>query len=169
MQRVYLIFQRLEGVVALFLGAGTGITFGVGYLPLFGNFTVLIEAFGNKRRQHFIDAVDGRAAINMAGDLRDNLRRYRGGGRDGLRRLNLGVAHFKTLRQHAFKIDQHAVEHREEWRIVEIVIVDQAALVRHHYIMRQQVLTRIVFSHDTRQQIALGRNNFTVFVGVLVE
>ena len=138
-------------------------------MPLFGNFTVLIEAFGNKRRQYFIDAVDGRTAINMAGDLSDNLRRYRGSGRDRLRRLNLGVAHFKSLGQHAFKIDQHAVEHREERGVVEIVIVDHAALVGHDHVMRQQVLARVVLGDDARQQIALGRDDFTVFVGVLVE
>ena len=130
---------------------------------------MLIEAFGNKRRQYFIDAVDGRTAINMAGDLSDNLRRHRGSGRDRLRRFNLGVAHFKSLGQHAFKIDQHTVEHREERGVVEIVIVDHAALVGHHHVMRQQVLARVVLGDDACQQIALGRDDFAVFVGVLVE
>ena len=130
---------------------------------------MLFEALGDERRQHFIDTVNGGAAVNMAGDLGDNLRRDRGGGRDRLRRLNFGIAHFKAVSQHAFQVDQHAVEHREERRIVEIVVVDLAALVRLHHIARQQVLTGIVFGHDTGQQIALGRDHFTVFVGVLVE
>ena len=75
MQRIDFVFQRLEGVVALFLGARAGIAFRIRDLPLFGDFTVLFEAFGDERRQHFIDAVNGGAAINVAGDLGDNLRR----------------------------------------------------------------------------------------------
>ena len=56
---------------------------------------MLFEAFADERRQHFIDAVDGGAAVNMAGDLGDDLRRHRGGGRDRLRRLDLRVAILK--------------------------------------------------------------------------
>ena len=169
MQRVDFILQRLEGVVALFFGTGAGIAFGVRDLPLFGDFTMLFEAFGDERRQHFIDTVDGGAAINMAGDLGDDLRRHRGGGRDRLRRLDLRVAHLKALGQHPFQIDQHAVEHREEGRVIEVVIVDHAALMGHHHIVGQQVLPRIVLGDDTSQQVALGRDDFTVLVGIFVE
>lgn len=49
------------------------------------------------------------------------------------------------------------------------MIVDHAALVGHDHVMRQQVLARVVLGDDARQQIALGRDDFTVFVGVLVE
>ena len=105
----------------------------------------------------------------MAGDLGDNLRRDRGGGRDRLRRLNFGIAHFKAVRQHAFQVDQHAVEHREERRVIEVVIVDLAALVCRDHVARQQMLAGIVFGDDTGQQIALGRDHFAVFVGVFIE
>ena len=47
--------------------------------------------------------------------------------------------------------------------------MDLAALVRRHHVARQQMLTGIVFSHDTGQQVALGRDHFTVFIGVFVE
>ena len=73
-QRVHLILQRLEGVVALFLGAGVRVAVGVRDLPLFGRFTMLVEACRHERGQHFINAVNRGAAINMAGDLSDNLR-----------------------------------------------------------------------------------------------
>jgi hypothetical protein len=43
MQRVDFILQRLEGVVALFLGARAGIAFRIRDLPLFGDFTVLLK------------------------------------------------------------------------------------------------------------------------------
>lgn len=68
MQCVNLILQRLEGVVALFFGTGAGIAFGIRDLPLFGDFAMLFEAFADERRQYFVDAVDGGAAVNMAGD-----------------------------------------------------------------------------------------------------
>ncbi|MOA10001.1 hypothetical protein D3C78_1298700 [compost metagenome] len=77
MQRVHFIFQRLERVIALFFGAGMGVSVCVWDLPLFGYFAVFFEAFSNERREHFVDAVNGRPAVNMAGDLRNNLRRYR--------------------------------------------------------------------------------------------
>ncbi len=105
----------------------------------------------------------------MAGDLGDDLRGDGGGGGDRLRRFDLGVAHFKAVGQHAFQIDQHAVEHREERRVVEIVVVNFAALVGQHHVARQQVLPGIVFGDDARQQVALGGDHFTVFVGVFVE
>ncbi len=136
-QRVNFVFQRLEGVVALFFGARTRISFGIRNLPLIGGFAVLVIAFGDKRRQHFVDTVNGGAAINMAGDLRDNLRGNGSGGRDRFWRFDLGVTHLKALGQHAFQVDQHTVEHREERRIVEIVIVDIAALMRLYYVTRQ--------------------------------
>ena len=169
MQSIDFVFQRLEGVVALFLGTRAGIAFRIRDLPLFGNFTVLVEAFFDERRQHFIDAVNGGAAINMAGDLGDNLRRYRRGGGDRFRWFNLRVAHFKPVRQHPFQIDQHAVEHREERRIVEIVVVNLTALVGKHHIARQQMLAGVMFGDDTGQQVALGRDDFTVFVGIFVK
>ncbi len=63
------------------------------------------------------------AGADARGDaLSNNLRSYRGCRRDRLRRFNLGVPHFKALGQHAFQVDQHAVEHREERRVIEIVI-----------------------------------------------
>ena len=105
----------------------------------------------------------------MAGDLRDNLRGDGGRGRDGFWRFNLRVTHLKALRQHAFQVDQHAVKHWEERRVVEIVIVNITTLVRLDDITRQQVLTRIVFGDDTGQQVTLGRDHFAVFVGVFVQ
>jgi hypothetical protein len=41
--------------------------------------------------------------------------------------------------------------------------------VGHHHIARQQVLAGVVLGDDTGQQVALGRDDFTVFVGVFVE
>jgi anaerobic ribonucleoside-triphosphate reductase len=38
------------------------------------------KSISDERRQHFIDAVNGGAAVNMAGDLGDDLRCHRGGG-----------------------------------------------------------------------------------------
>lgn len=47
--------------------------------------------------------------------------------------------------------------------------MDIAALMRLYYITRQQVLAGIVFGDNPGQQIALGGNDFTVFVGVFIE
>ena len=168
-QGVYFVLQRLEGIVALFDGTRVCVAFGVRDVPLFCGLAMFVVAGGNKRRQHFIDTVNGGAAINMAGDLSNNLRSYRGCRRDRLRRFNLGVPHFKALGQHAFQVDQHAVEHREERRVIEIVIVNIATLMCLHHVTRQQVLACIVFSHDPGQQVALGWNHLAVFVGVFVE
>ena len=168
-QGVDLVLQRLEGVVTLFLGARHGIAFGVRDLPLFRHLQVFAEALVDERRQDFIDAVDGGAAINMAGDLGDDLRGHGGGGGDRLRRLDFGVAHLEAVGQHAFQIDQHAVEHREERRVVEIVVVNFAAFMGQHHVARQDVLFSVVFGDDARQQVALGGDHLAVLVGVLVQ
>ncbi len=47
--------------------------------------------------------------------------------------------------------------------------MDIAALMRLYYVTRQQVLAGIVFGDNPGQQIALGGNDFTVFVGVFIE
>ena len=47
--------------------------------------------------------------------------------------------------------------------------MDFTTLMRQYHIARQQVLTGIVFGNDTGQQVALGRNDFTVFVCVFVQ
>ncbi|MNM93415.1 hypothetical protein D3C81_1057890 [compost metagenome] len=114
MQGVDLVFQRLEGVVTLFLGACHGVALRVRDLPLFGDLPMLVEAFADERGQDLVDAVNGGTAINMAGNLRDDLGGDCSGGRDRLRRFDLGVAHLEAVGQHAFQVDQHAVEHREE-------------------------------------------------------
>ena len=49
------------------------------------------------------------------------------------------------------------------------MIVNITALVRLYHITRQQMLTGIVFGDDTGQQVALGRDDFTVFIGVFIE
>ncbi|MNG94504.1 hypothetical protein D3C79_535160 [compost metagenome] len=114
MQSIDFIFQRLEGVVTLFLGAGHRIAFHVWDLPLLRYLLMLVEALGDEGGQDLINAVDGGTAINMAGNLSDDLRGHGGGGGDRLRRLDLGVTHLEAVGQHAFQIDQHTVEHREE-------------------------------------------------------
>lgn len=75
---------------------------------------MLVVALGHKGGQHFIYAVDCSAAINMAGDLGDDLRGNCSGSRDGFWRFNLGIAHLEPLGQHATEIDQHTVEHRKK-------------------------------------------------------
>src|SRR5699024_11326681 len=94
-QGVYFVLQRLEGIVALFDGTRVSVTFGVRDVPLFCGLAVFVVAGGDKRCQHFIDTVNGGAAINMTGDLSNNLRCYRGCRRDRLRWFNLGVTHLK--------------------------------------------------------------------------
>lgn len=87
------------------------------------------QAGVNKRCQHFINAINGSAAVNMAGDLCNNLCGNGGGSSDRFRRFNAGIAHIETPGQHAVQVDQHAVKHREERRVVKIVIVDLAAFM----------------------------------------
>ena len=169
MQRVHFILEGLECVVALFLGTGMRIAVGIRDLPLFCGFTVLVKALGDERRENFIDTVNGGAAVNVAGNLGDNLCGDRSRRGDGFWRLNLRVTHLKALRQHAFQVDKHTVKHREERRVIEIVVVNITALVCLNYITRQQVLARIVLGDDTGQQVALGWDHFTVFVGVFVQ
>ncbi len=168
-QSVDFILQRLEGVVTLFLGAGHGIGFHIGNAPLFGHFTVFLPADGHIGGQHFIDAVDGGAAIDVAGHLSNDLGSDRGGGADRFRRIDLRITHLEAVSQHPLQIDQHAVEHREEGRVVEIVEVQIAALVGLNHITGQHVAGGIVLGDDTGQQVALGRDHLGVLVGVLVE
>ncbi len=113
-QGIHLVLQRLKGVVALFVRTLTCILFSLRNLPLFSDRQMPGIALLNKRGQHFINAVNGGAAVNVACDLGDDLRRHSSGGGDRFRRLDLSVAHFKAIGQHAFQIDQHAVKHREE-------------------------------------------------------
>ncbi|STT00948.1 Uncharacterised protein [Klebsiella pneumoniae] len=47
--------------------------------------------------------------------------------------------------------------------------MDHAAFVSHHHIVGQQVLPGVVLGDDPGQQVALGRDDFTVLVGVFVE
>ncbi len=77
-QGIYFVLQRLEGVVALFDGTRVGVAFSIRNAPLLRRFTVLVVAGGDKRSQNFVDTVNGGAAINMAGNLSNNLRSYRG-------------------------------------------------------------------------------------------
>ena len=113
-QGVDLVLQRLEGVVALFLGASHGVGFHIGNAPLFGHFTVFLPADGHIGGQHFVDAVDGGAAIDVARHLSDDLGGHGSGGADGFRGIDLCIAHLEAVGQHPFQVDQHAVEHREE-------------------------------------------------------
>ncbi len=169
MQGIDLVLQRLEGVVALFLGARAGVAVGIRDLPLRRRFAVLVEAGRHERSQYLIDTVDGGAAVDVARHLGDDLCGNRRGGRDRLRRFDLGVAHLEALGQHPLQVDKHAVKHREEGRVVEIVVVDIPALVGQHHVARQQVLTGVVLGNDARQQVALGRDHLAVFVGILIE
>ena len=137
MQGVYLILQRLECVITLFLGTGMGVAFYIWDVPLLGDLAVLLEAGRDERSQHFIDAVNGGAAIDMASHLRDDLSGDCGGGRDGFGLLDLRIPHLESIGQHPLQIDQHAVEHREEGRVVEIVVVDLATLMRLYHVAWQ--------------------------------
>ncbi|MNP40674.1 hypothetical protein D3C76_1343280 [compost metagenome] len=130
---------------------------------------MFVKAFGDERRQDLVDTVNGGTAINMAGHLRDDLRGHCGSGGDRLRGFNLGVTHLEAVGQHALQVDQHAVEHREEWRVVEIVVVDLASLMGQHHVTRQDVLLGIVLGDDPGQQIALGGDHLAVFIGVFIE
>lgn len=168
-QGVDFVLQRLEGVVALFLGAGHGVGFHIGNAPLFGHFTVLLPADGHIGCQHFVDAVDGGATIDMARHLGDDLGGHGSGGADRFRGIDLRIAHLEAVSQHPFQIDQHAVEHREEGGVVEIVEVQITAFVSLNHITGQHVAGGIVLGDDTGQQVALGRDHLGVFVGVLVE
>ena len=44
-----------------------------------------------------------------------------------------------------------------------------AAFMGEHHVARQQILARVVLGDDARQQVALGRDHFAVFIGVLVQ
>ncbi len=169
MQGVDLIFQRLEGVVALLLGAGHGVSIHIADAPLQRHFPVLLPADGHIGGQHFVDAVDGGAAIDVARHLGDDLGGDRGGGADGFGGVDLRVTHLEAVGQHPLQVDQHAVEHGEEGGVIEIVEVQIAALVGLHHVAGQHVAGGVVLGDDARQQVALGRDHLGILVGVLVE
>ncbi len=130
---------------------------------------MLLPADGHIGSQHFIDAVDGGTTIDVARHLGDDLGGHGRGGADGFRGIDLRIAHLEAVGQHPFQIDQHAVEHREERRVVEIVEVQITALMSLNHITGQHVAGGIVLGDDTGQQVALGRDHLGVFVGILVE
>ncbi|CQR21855.1 Uncharacterised protein [Yersinia enterocolitica] len=130
---------------------------------------MFIETFGDKRCQNFIDAVNGCAAIDMAGDLRDNLRGHCGSSRNGFWRLDFRITHFKTLSQHAIEVNQHAVEHREEWRVIQIVIMNFTTFMSQDHVSWQNMLFGVVFRDNTGQQITLSRDDFAVFIRIFVQ
>ena len=82
MEGVDLILEGLEGVVALLLGAGTGIAVMIRNVPVLGDGNVLLVALHDVGLKHLIDAVDGRAAVDVACDLGNNLRGHCGRGSD---------------------------------------------------------------------------------------
>ena len=168
-QGVYLVLQRLEGVVTLLLGAGHGVGVHIADAPLLGHLPVFLPADGHIGRQHLIDTVDGGAAIDVTRHLSDDLGGHCGGGADGLGSVDLRVAHLEAVGQHALQVDQHAVEHGEEGGVVEVVEVQIAALMGLHHLAGQHVAGGVVLGDDAGQQIPLGRYYLGILVGVLVE
>lgn len=75
---------------------------------------MFVVAGGDKRCQHFIDTVNGGAAINVAGNLSNNLLITAVTTLRSTSAVQSRRSPFKALGQHAFQVDQHAVEHREK-------------------------------------------------------
>ena len=102
--------------------------------PVQRQLILLVVTLSDKRSQDFIDTINRGTTIDMTGYLGDDLRRHGRRRRDRLRRLNLGVTHLEAISQHATEIDQHAVKHGEERRIIEIVIMDLTGLMSGNHI-----------------------------------
>ncbi len=168
-ERVDLIFEGLEGVVTLLLSERHGVGLGIINAPVLTGRKVLVVAGGDVGGQDFVDAVDRGAAVNVAGNLSDDLRGDSGGSGNGFGRLYLGVAHLEALSEHALEIDEHAVEHREEGRVVQVVVMQVAGFVGVHDVLGQHVLLGVVLGDDTSEQIALSWDHAGVFVGIFME
>ncbi len=82
MKGVYFIFKRLEGVIAFLFSTGAGKAVRIRNVPLLGHLLILHETLGNIRGKHLIAAVDGCTAVDMAGNLGDDLCGNRGCGTD---------------------------------------------------------------------------------------
>ncbi len=155
--------------MALFFGTFASIGVRLRNVPVLRHGKVFCEALFHIGCQHFINPVQRGSAVNMAGDLRNDLRRDGRCGGDGFWRLDLGITHLEAVGQHPFQVDQHAVEHGEEGGIIEIVIVDLAAFMRLNDVPGEDLLLRIVLRDDPGQQIALGGDHFAVFIGIFMQ
>ncbi len=169
MEGVDLILKGLEGVVALLLGAGARIAVMIRDVPLLRDGDVLLIALHDVGLKDLVNAVDGSAAVDVACHLGNDLRGYRSRGGDGLRGLDLGIAHLESLLEHASEIDEHAVEHREERGIVKIVEMDLSVLMGAHHIAGEHELLGVMAGDDAGKEVSLGGDDLGVLVGVLVE
>ena len=105
----------------------------------------------------------------MTGNLGNDLGCDGRSGSDRPGRFNFRITHAETVGHHPFNIDQHAVEHREEGGVVQVVVMDFTTIMGSGNVLWQNMLSGIVPGDHTGQKVPLGRDDFAVLVGVLVE
>ncbi len=126
-----------------------------------------IVGFADIRRQNPVDAIDALAAVLAARDLRDDLRRHRASDLKRFRRVDFLAVDDRPIRQHVLQIDEAAVEHRLD-DVIHVVEMDRAAVVRLDDIERNKLAAGDVFGHFAGDEIALGRDDLRIFIGIFV-
>ena len=116
-----------------------------------------------------VNLINTGSAVNVAGNLSDDLSGDGGCSQDRFGCFNLGITHLETLQQHPFHIDKHAIKHRKEGRVIQIVIMDFSSVMGLTDMAWQNMVARIVACYHPRQQVALGWNDFAIFVGILIQ
>jgi len=165
-QRVDLVLAGLHAVIGFFLGALASVFFRFGNAVLMRDFEVLLVGFLHKRRKRLIDIRNRGAAVLMAGNLRDDLRSHGAGHTDRARAFNLGIAQTETVLQHAFQINQAAVGKRQKGRIVHVVEMQIATVVRFQNVLGQEIAGELL-GDDAGHQIAHHRKDIGILIGVL--
>ena len=127
-----------------------------------------VEWFAHERSQDPIDAVNALSAVLAAGDLRNDLRRYRTGNLERFRRIDLLAVDNGTVGEHVFQIDQAAVKHRLD-DVVHVMEMNRAAVVCLHNIRGNQFAAGDIFRDFAGDQITLRRNNMRVFIRVFIQ
>ncbi len=175
-ERIDLVLDGLDAVFDLFARPFPRDFFGFFHIGLNAvDFLLFLEdarqnfivGFPDVGRQNPVDAVDALAAVLAAGDLRDDLRRHGASDLEGFRRVDFFAVDDGSIRQHVFQIDEAAVEHRLN-DVVHVVEMDRAAVVRLDDIEGNELAAGDVFGHFAGDEIALGRDDLRIFIGIFV-
>ena len=171
MQGVDLVFQRLISVVAILFRHLHGVFAGLALIadPAQPLGQMFVESHTYIGRMNAINFINTGTTVYMAGHLGNDLSGNGCSGGNGLGRFNLRIPHPEPIGHHPLDIDQHTVEHGEERRVIQVMVVDITLFMSGADVLGQDVLFGIVLGHHAGQQIALGRDDLAVFIGVFVQ
>ena len=167
-ERIDLIFQRLHGIIDIFLSLAPSIVLLLFRKhPLFGICQVFLVVLFCIRGQDFIDPVSWAPPVLTRSYIGNNLRDLSRCSLDGLRTFYFCIPNLKAISEHAFKINQTAVGHWCIRTIVQIMVVDVPFLVGIGYVFGQHFETNRL-TNDPRRQVPLRIKDIAVLIRIFI-